>query len=66
MIAVADVMKSDAAEAIRELKGMGLRVVMLTGDNARTAAAIGSAAGVDAVVAGVLPEGKEAVIRKLR
>ena len=66
MIAVADVMKSDAAEAIHELKGMGLRVVMLTGDNARTAAAIGSAAGVDAVVAGVLPDGKEAVIRKLR
>ncbi len=65
-IAVADVMKSDAAEAIRELKGMGLRVVMLTGDNTRTAAAIGSAAGVDAVVAGVLPDGKEAVIRKLR
>ena len=54
------------ADAIRELKGMGLRVVMLTGDNARTAAAIGSAAGVDAVVAGVLPDGKEAVIRKLR
>ncbi len=52
VIAVADVMKSDAAEAIRELKGMGLRVVMLTGDNTRTAAAIGSAAGVDAVVAG--------------
>ena len=66
VIAVADVMKSDAAEAIRELKGMGLRVVMLTGDNARTAAAIGSAAGVDAVAAGVLPDGKEAVIRKLR
>ena len=66
VIAVADVMKSDAAEAIRELKGMGLHVVMLTGDNARTAAAIGSAAGVDAVVAGVLPDGKEAVIRKLR
>mgnify|MGYP002560791560 CR=1 FL=1 len=66
VIAVADVMKSDAAEAIRELKGMGLRVVMLTGDNARTAAAIGSAAGVDAVVAGVLPDGKETVIRKLR
>ena len=66
VIAVADVMKSDAAEAIREIKGMGLRVVMLTGDNARTAAAIGSAAGVDAVVAGVLPDGKEAVIRKLR
>ena len=66
VIAVADVMKSDAAEAIRELKGMGLRVVMLTGDNARTAAAIGKQAGVDAVVAGVLPDGKEAVIRKLR
>ena len=66
VIAVADVMKSDAAEAIRELKGMGLRVVMLTGDNTRTAVAIGSAAGVDAVVAGVLPDGKEAVIRKLR
>ena len=66
VIAVADVMKADAAEAIRELKGMGLRVVMLTGDNARTAAAIGTQAGVDAVVAGVLPDGKEAVIRKLR
>ena len=66
VIAVADVMKSDAAEAIRELKGMGLRVVMLTGDNARTAAAIGARSGVDAVVAGVLPDGKEAVIRKLR
>ena len=66
VIAVADVMKADAAEAIRELKGMGLRVVMLTGDNARTAAAIGARSGVDAVVAGVLPDGKEAVIRKLR
>ena len=66
VIAVADVMKSDAAEAVRELKGMGLRVVMLTGDNARTATAIGKQAGVDAVVAGVLPDGKEAVIRKLR
>ena len=66
VIAVADVMKSDAAEAIRELKGMGLRVVMLTGDNARTAAAIGARSGVDAVVAGVLPDGKESVIRKLR
>ena len=66
VIAVADVIKSDAAEAVRELKGMGLRVVMLTGDNPRTAAAIGAEAGVDAVVAGVLPDGKEAVIRKLR
>ena len=66
VIAVADVIKSDAAEAVRELKVMGLRVVMLTGDNPRTAAAIGAEAGVDAVVAGVLPDGKEAVIRRLR
>ena len=66
MIAVADVMKEDSAEAIRELKEMGIRVVMLTGDNERTAKAIGEQAGVDEVVAGVLPDGKEAVVRKLR
>ena len=62
VIAVADVMKSDAAEAIRELKGMGLRVVMLTGDNARTAAAIGSAAGVDAVIRKLRESGKVAMV----
>ena len=66
IVAVADVLKDDSAEAISELKGMGLRVVMLTGDNRRTAEAIGAQAGVDDVIAGVLPEGKEAVIRKLR
>ena len=66
IIAVADVMKEDSAEAIRELKEMGIRVVMLTGDNERTAKAIGEQAGVDEVVAGVLPDGKEAVVRKLR
>ena len=66
MIAVADVMKEDSAEAIRELKEMGIRVVMLTGDNERTAKAIGEQAGVDEVIAGVLPDGKEAVVRKLR
>ena len=66
MIAVADVMKEDSAEAIRELKEMGIRVVMLTGDNERTAKAIGEQAGVDEVIADVLPDGKEAVVRKLR
>ncbi len=65
VIAVADVMKEDAPQAIRELQGMGIRVVMLTGDNERTARAIGKEAGVDAVIAGVLPDGKEAVIREL-
>lgn len=65
MIAVADVMKEDSKEAISQLKNMGIRVVMLTGDNARTAAAIGSLAGVDEVISDVLPEGKDAVIQKL-
>lgn len=66
MIAVADVIKADSPEAVRALRGMGIRVVMLTGDNERTAAAIGREAGVDEVIAGVLPEGKEAVIRQLK
>ena len=66
LIAVADTMKEDSARAITELKGMGIKVVMLTGDNERTAGAIGAAAGVDEVVAGVLPDGKAAIIRKLR
>lgn len=66
MIAVADVMKEDSQQAIEELKGMGIHVVMLTGDNERTAEAIGKQAGVDEVIAGVLPDGKEAVIRKLQ
>ena len=66
IIAVADVIKEDSAQAVRELQNMGIRVVMLTGDNERTARAIGQQAGVDEVIAGVLPEGKEAVIRKLR
>ncbi|MBR0162516.1 MAG: cadmium-translocating P-type ATPase [Oscillospiraceae bacterium] len=66
IIAVADTMKEDSARAISELKGMGIHVVMLTGDNERTAAAIGKQAGVDEVVAGVLPNGKEEVIRKLQ
>lgn len=66
IIAVADVIKPDSAEAISELKGMGIRVVMLTGDNDRTANAIGSQAGVDEVIAGVLPDGKESVIRRLK
>ena len=65
IIAVADVIKEDSPQAIRELQDMGIRVVMLTGDNEKTAKAIGSQAGVDAVIAGVLPDGKEAVIRKL-
>jgi Cu2+-exporting ATPase len=66
MIAVADVMKESSREAIRQLKHMGIRVVMLTGDNEKTAAAIGEAAGVDEVFAGVLPEGKEQIIRSLK
>ena len=66
MIAVADVMKEDSPQAIRELKAMGIHVVMLTGDNQRTAQAIGRQAGVDEVIAGVLPDGKEAVIRSLQ
>ena len=65
IIAVADVPKADSADAVRELKALGIHVVMLTGDNARTAAAIGAQAGVDRVIAGVLPEGKEQTIRDL-
>lgn len=65
IIAVADVLKEDSPQAISELKNMGIRVVMLTGDNEKTAKAIGTKAGVDEVIAGVLPDGKEAVIRKL-
>ncbi len=66
MIAVADVIKEESAEAIRQLKNMGIKVVMLTGDNQRTADAIGKQAGVDEVIAGVLPSGKESVIRQLK
>ncbi|MCC8060840.1 MAG: heavy metal translocating P-type ATPase [Clostridiales bacterium] len=66
IIAVADVIKEDSARAVKELQGMGIRVVMLTGDNERTARAIGEQAGVDEVIAGVLPEGKESVIRGLK
>lgn len=66
IIAVADVMKEDSPQAICELQNMGIKVVMLTGDNERTAKAIGAQAGVDEVIAGVLPDGKEAVIRKLQ
>ena len=66
IIAVADVIKEDSTEAVRELHNMGIRVVMLTGDNERTARAIGRQAGVDEVIAGVLPDGKEAVIRRLK
>lgn len=66
MIAVADVIKKDSAKAINELKNMGIRVVMLTGDNEKTANAIGKQAGVDEVIAGVLPDGKESVIRELK
>ena len=66
VIAVADTIKEDSPRAIRELQKMGIRVVMLTGDNQRTANAIGRQAGVDAVIAGVLPDGKEAVIRQLQ
>ena len=66
IIAVADVIKEDSPEAIREMQNMGIRVVMLTGDNERTAKAIGAKAGVDEVIAGVLPDGKESVIRKMQ
>ena len=66
IIAVADVIKDDSAQAVREMQNMGIEVVMLTGDNERTAKAIGSQAGVDRVIAGVLPEGKESVIRELQ
>lgn len=65
LIAVADVIKEDSAKAINEMKHMGIRVVMLTGDNQRTADAVGRLAGVDEVIAGILPDGKESVIRKL-
>ncbi|MDO4490117.1 MAG: heavy metal translocating P-type ATPase [Lachnospiraceae bacterium] len=66
IIAVADVIKPDSPRAVQELKNMGIRVIMLTGDNQRTADAIGAQVGVDQVVAGVLPEGKEAVVRELK
>lgn len=66
IIAVADVIKEDSPQAVKELQNMGIRVVMLTGDNERTAKAIGKQAGVDDVIAGVLPDGKEAIIRKLK
>ncbi len=66
VIAVADVIKEESARAVKELQNMGIRVVMLTGDNERTARAIGHQAGVDEVIAGVLPEGKESVIRSLK
>ena len=66
IIAVADTVKPESAEAVRELKSMGIEVVMLTGDNLRTATAVGSAAGIDNVVAGVLPDGKEAVVSRLK
>lgn len=65
IIAVADTVKDDSAEAVNQLKNMGIRVIMLTGDNEKTARAIGKAAGVDEVFAGILPDGKEAVIRNL-
>ena len=66
IIAVADVIKEDSPQAVKELQNMGIHVVMLTGDNERTAKAIGAQAGVDEVIAGVLPEGKESVIRSLK
>ena len=66
IVAVADVIKEDSPRAVKELQNMGIRVVMLTGDNERTAKAIGAQAGVDEVIAGVLPEGKESVIRFLK
>ena len=66
VIAVADAIKEDSPEAVRQLQGMGIHVVMLTGDNERTANAVGKLAGVDEVIAGVLPDGKEAVIRRLK
>ena len=65
LVAVADTIKPDSPQAVKELKGMGIHVVMLTGDNRRTAEAIGKQAGVDEVIAGVLPDGKESVIRRL-
>ena len=65
IIAVADIIKEDSAEAVRELQNMGIRVVMLTGDNEKTAEAIGKQAGVDEVIAGVLPDGKEKAVRSL-
>ena len=66
LIAVADVIKPDSARAVQELKAMGIRTVMLTGDNERTAQAIGAQAGTDTVIAGVLPDGKESVVRQLQ
>ncbi|MDD6762286.1 MAG: heavy metal translocating P-type ATPase [Clostridiales bacterium] len=66
IIAVADIIKEESPQAVRELRNMGIRVVMLTGDNARTARAVGDLAGVDEVIAGVLPDGKERVIRELK
>ena len=66
IIAVADILKEDSPQAIKEMQNMGIHVVMLTGDNERTAKAIGEKAGVDEVIAGVLPDGKESVIRKLQ
>lgn len=66
IIAVADVIKDDSAQAISELRNMGLKVVMLTGDNEKTANAIGAVAGVDEVIAGVLPDGKEAVVKQFK
>ena len=66
VVAVADVIKEDSPQAVRELQNMGIRVVMITGDNERTAKAIGAQAGVDRVIAGVLPDGKEREIRKLK
>ena len=66
IVAVADVIKEDSPQAVRELQDMGIHVVMLTGDNERTARAIGAQAGVDEVIAGVLPDGKESVIRALK
>lgn len=66
ILTVADVIKPDSPQAVRELKNMGIEVVMLTGDNARTAGAIGKQAGVDRVIAGVLPEGKENAVRELK
>ena len=66
IIAVADVIKPDSAEAVRELQGMGIKVIMLTGDNEKTAQSVGRQAGVDKVIAGVLPDGKESVIRSLQ
>ena len=66
MIAVADTIKSDSPAAVKQLRNMGIRVIMLTGDNERTAKAVAKKAGIDEVIAGVLPDGKEAVIRSLK